>query len=79
MEIKITKELIDELLQWGKERLEKKDYPKEAVQLSVSHRTPNCEIYINAMLHTLTRQWENPLFHPLVEEFYEFREKIQQL
>lgn len=76
MEEKITKEYVDELLKWGKERLEKKDYPKEPMQISVSHRIPDCEIYIDAMIHTLSRQWENPLFRPMLDEFSDFRARL---
>ena len=65
MEEKITKEFIDGLLQWGQERLDKGDYPKETVRVNVSHSIPDCRVYIDAMVHTL--------FRPMVEEFDEFR------
>lgn len=73
MEEKITKEFIDGLLQWGQERLDKGDYPKETIRVNTSHSIPDCRVYIDAMVHTLALHWENPLFRPMVEEFDEFR------
>ena len=76
MEEKITKEFVDELMKWGEERLAKKDLPKEPVKMNISHSITNCEVYVDSMMHTLSRHWENPLFRPMLDEFCEFRERI---
>lgn len=73
-----TKELVDDLMKWTKERLEKKDYPQGVFQFGSHRRIPDCGIYLNAMLHTIDCNWENPLFYPFIEELNDFRTAISK-
>lgn len=79
MERKYTEEDIKELIQWGEERLSKKDYPKGTFKLSKSHKIPNCEKYIDAMVNTIKYNWKNIYFTPLIDEFIEFRKMVEEL
>lgn len=71
-----TKELVDDLVGWVKERLEKKDYPQGNFQFGSHRKIPDCEVYLNAMLHTIVCNWENPLFYPFIEELNDFRSEM---
>lgn len=73
-----TKELVDDLISWAKERLEKEDYPQGVFQFGPHRKIPDCKVYLNAMLHTIECNWENPLFYPLIEELDDFRSTISK-
>ena len=47
MEHSVNKELVDSLLAWSRERLEKKDYPKGPLQLGPGRVIPDCGFYIS--------------------------------
>lgn len=79
MATKHTEEEINELLEWAKERLDKKDYPKEPVRLSAAHLIPNCGTYIDAMLCTLSKHQQNTTFIPMIDDFCKFRDKLEQI
>lgn len=65
---KYSEEVIQELLDWVKERLEKKDYFTEVVRLDVSTQIFNSAAFLQAMLTTVQFNWKNPIFYPLIDK-----------
>ena len=77
MEHSVNKELVDSLLSWSRERLEKKDYPKGPLQLGPGRVIPDCGFYISCIVQTLEKQGENPTFTPVVEDYCHFRQLVE--
>lgn len=75
---KYDNEFIQDLLAWAKERLETKSYPTEKFQLNECSAIVDCKYYLESMVAVISKNWENPIFHPAVEQLQQFREKFQK-
>lgn len=78
MEQTVNKELIESLLAWSQERLDKKDYPKGPLHIGLGRVIPDCGFYISCIMQTLKKQGENPTFIPVVEDYCHFRQLVDE-
>ena len=79
MEQAYSKEFVNELLAWSRERLEKKDYPKGTIRIGPGRTVPDCGFYIYCLIQTLQKQGENPTFSPVVRDYNNFRKLLDGL
>ena len=79
MEQHITPELVEELLAWSRERLEKKDCPKTPIEMGPGRIIPDCTFYISCIMQTLAKQGANPIFAPLVADYNSFKQKVDAM
>lgn len=78
-EQKYDLESVQELLSWAREVLNNKTYPAGAFQLNKSTKILDCERFLDSMISMISRNWENPTFHPVINQLREFREKIKNI
>lgn len=71
---KYDKESVMPLLEWAKTVLETKDYPVEKYQVNQSTVIADAKIYLEASIAMITRNMENPVFHPIIEHLREYKE-----
>ena len=68
-------ESVQELLGWAKKMLETKSYPTEKYQLNSCTSINDGKLYLESLISMISRNWENPTFHPTIEQLWEYREK----
>ena len=68
-------ESVQELLNWAKKMLETKNYPTEKYELNKCTTIINGKTYLESLVAMIGRNWENPTFHPTIDQLWEFREK----
>ena len=68
-------ESVQELLGWAKKMLETKSYPTEKYQLNSCTSIIDGKLYLESLISMISRNWENPTFHPTIEQLWEYREK----
>ena len=68
-------ESVQELLGWAKKMLETKSYPTEKYQLNSCTSIIDGKLYLESLISMISRNWENPTFHPTIEQQWEYREK----
>lgn len=68
-------ESVQELLGWAKKMLETKNYPTEKYQLNGCTSIIDGKLYLESLISMISRNWENPTFHPTIEQLWEYREK----
>ena len=59
-------ESVQELLGWAKKMLETKSYPTSII---------DGKLYLESLISMISKNWENPTFHPTIEQLWEYREK----
>lgn len=69
---------INELLTWAKETLNNKRYPAGEFQLNKCAKILDCGKYLDSMISVISRNWENPTFHPSIDQLRLFKEKIEK-
>lgn len=69
-ESRYTGEAVKELLDWAKNMIESKSYPDSPYQLSKEVTILNCEHFLNSMIATISRTWENPTFHAHINQLW---------
>lgn len=70
-------ETVQDLLGWAKNKLETKNYPTEKFQLDKCTTIVDCKYYLESMVAVISKNWENPNFHPALDQLQQFREKFQ--
>ena len=78
MEQDYSRESVQELLSWAQETLQNKTYP-EKLQLDKAINIFNCEKYLDSMISVISKNWENSVFFPTIDQLREVRSKIGQL
>lgn len=68
-------ETVQGLLNWAKTMLETKSYPTEKFHLNKCTAIINVKSYLESLTAMIARNWENPTFHPTIEQLMEFRNK----
>lgn len=76
MEQNYNRDSVQELLAWARNLLQDKAYPKEPFQLNESTRIIDCARYLETMIATVEDNWENPTFHPAIDQLRRFREAV---
>lgn len=66
-----------ELLSWAKNMLQTKSFPEVPLQLNKSCRILDFTHYLDSMISVISKHYENPTFHTIIEQLFEFREKIE--
>lgn len=77
-EKKYDHDSINELLTWAKETLNNKRYPAGEFQLDKCAKILDCGKYLDSMILVISRNWENPTFHPSIDQLRLFKEKIEK-
>lgn len=72
-------EAVQELLSWAQETLKNKVYPQGRFQVNKSTTILDCGKYLESMIAVISRNWENPTFHPTIGQLREFRKKIEEV
>ena len=62
-------------LNWAKKMIETKNYPTERYQVNKCTTIIDGKSYLESLIAMISRNWENPTFHPTIEQLWEFREK----
>ena len=68
-------ESVQELLGWAKKMLETKNYPTEKYQVNACISIIDGKLYLESLISMISKNWENPTFHPTIEQLWEYREK----
>ena len=68
-------ESVQELLGWAKKMLETKSYPTEKYQVNACTSIIDGKLYLESLISMISKNWENPTFHPTIEQLWEYREK----
>lgn len=68
-------ESVQELLGWAKKMLETKNYPTEKYQIDKCTVIIDCKAYLESLIAVIARNWENPTFHPSIDQLWQFRRK----
>ena len=68
-------ESVQELLDWPKKMVETDNYPTERFQINKCTTIIDGKHYLETLIAMISRNWENPTFHPTIEQLWEFREK----
>lgn len=68
-------ESVQELIGWAKKMLETENYPMEKYQINKCTSIINGKLYLTSLITMISRNWENPSFHPTIEQLWEYREK----
>lgn len=68
-------ESVQELLGWAKKMLETKNYPTEKYQVNACTSIIDGKLYLESLISMISKNWENPTFHPTIEQLWEYREK----
>ncbi|MBV4308799.1 hypothetical protein NE636_02475 [Bacteroides thetaiotaomicron] len=76
-ENKNDQEAVQELLAWAQETLNNKAYPAGEYQVNKSTKILDCAKYLDSMISVISKNWENPTFHPTIDQLREFRTKIE--
>lgn len=76
---KYDRDSVQEILAWANNMLQDKTYPKTPFQLNKSTKILDCAHFLDAMTATINDNWENPTFHPTIEQLWEFRERIESI
>lgn len=77
-ENKYDQESIRELLSWAQDTLNNKKYPSGEFQLDKCAKILDCGKYLDSMISVISRNWENPTFHPSIDQLRLFKEKIER-
>lgn len=78
MEEKYSLSNITELINWGKQLLVSEKYPN-VVQFDKASKIVDCKYYIESMTMMIGAQWENSTYHPCIDQFYRFREIVEEM
>lgn len=68
-------ESVQELLVWAKKMLETKNYPTEKYHINKCTTIIDGKLYLEALIAVISKNWENPTFHPTIEQLWEYRQK----
>lgn len=68
-------ESVQELLVWAKKMLETKNYPTEKYHINKCTAILDGKLYLESLIAVISRNWENPTFHPTIEQLWEYRQK----
>ena len=68
-------ESVQELLGWAKKMIETKNYPTEKYQVNACTSIIDSKLYLESLISMISTNWENPTFHPTIEQLWEYREK----
>lgn len=79
MEQNYDKEAVKELLSWAQDVLDNKRYPSGRFQVNKSVAILDCGKYLESMMSMISHNWENPTFHPTIDQLRSFREKLAEL
>ena len=77
-ENKYNHDSVNELLTWSKDVLDNKKYPTGEFQLDKCAKILDCGKYLDSMISVISRNWENPTFHPSIDQLRLFKEKIEK-
>lgn len=77
-ENKNDQEAVQELLAWAQETLNNKAYPAGEYQVNKSTKILDCAKYLDSMISVISKNWENPTFHPTIDLLREFRSQLEQ-
>ena len=75
-ENKYNHDSVNELLTWAKDVLDSKKYPSGEFQLDKCAKILDCGKFLDSMISVISRNWENPTFHPSIDQLRLFKEKI---
>lgn len=78
MENKYDQEAVQELLAWAQGTLNNKTYPAGEYQVNKSTKILDCAKYLDSMISVISKNWENPTFHPTIDQLREFRSQLEQ-
>ena len=68
-------ESVQELLGWAKKMIETKNYPTEKYQVNACTSIIDGKLYLESLISMISKNWENPTFHPTIVQLWEYREK----
>lgn len=67
-------ESVLEILAWANKKLETQNYPTEKFQINECTTILNGKTYLESLISMISRNWENPTFHPTIEHLWEYKE-----
>lgn len=79
MEQNYDNEAVKELLSWAQDVLDNKRYPSGRFQVNKSAAILDCGKYLDSMISMISHNWKNTTFHPTIDQFRAFREKLAEL
>lgn len=65
------------MITWAQETLNNKAYPAGEYQVNKSAKILDCAKYLDSMISVISKNWENPTFHPTIDQLRVFRTKIE--
>lgn len=68
-------ESVQELLDWAKKWLRLIIIRTERFKINKCTTIIDGKHYLETLIAMISRNWENPTFHPTIEQLWEFREK----
>lgn len=77
MEQNYDKEAVKELLSWAQDVLDNKRYPSGRFQVNKSVAVLDCGKYLDSMMSMISYNWENPTFHPTIDQLRSFQSKLE--
>lgn len=66
------------MITWAQETLNNKTYPAGEYQVNKCAKILDCVKYLEAMVAMISKNWENPTFHPTIDLLREFRSQLEQ-
>lgn len=68
---------VQELLSWARNMLQDRSYPPAPYFLSRSIKILDCAQFLESLISIISSHWENPTFHPAINQLQEFRGKVE--
>ncbi|GAE84288.1 DUF6965 family protein [Bacteroides reticulotermitis] len=72
-------ESVKGLLDWAQDLLDSQKYPTGKFTMNKCTVILDCKHFLVSMIAMITRNWENPTFHPTIEELWEFRKQYESI
>ena len=79
MEQNYDNEAVKELLSRVGKKVYNPRYPSGRFQVNKSAAILDCGKYLDSMISMISHNWENTTFHPTIDQFRAFREKLAEL
>ena len=53
-----------------------RSYPTEKYQVNACTSIIDGKLYLESLISMISKNWENPTFHPTIEQLWEYRETV---
>lgn len=72
-------ESVQAIVGWAQELLDSQKYPADEFTMSKCAVILDCKHFLESMIAVILRNWENPTFHPTIDQLWEFKKKYEGL